>query len=96
MRNITLATGTSLLYAYNDAGRVVAVRYVDSNGVTFTLLVFSYAGQKLTGIERDRRVEGGFIIDKTVSLYSLSPTATCRAHRASSGHRRTAGRNDHR
>ena len=41
MRNITLATGTSLVYAYDDAGRVVAVRYVDSNGVTFTLLVFS-------------------------------------------------------
>jgi len=68
MRNITLATGTRLVYAYDDAGRVSGVRYVDSNGVTFTLLVFSYDGQKLTGIERDRRVEGGFIIDKTVSL----------------------------
>jgi len=68
MRNITLATGTRLVYAYDDGGRVAAVRYVDSNGVTFTLLVFSYEGQKLTGIERDRRVEGGFIIDKTVSL----------------------------
>jgi hypothetical protein len=68
MRNITLATATRLVYDYDDAGRVGAVRYVDSNGVTFTLLSFSYQGQKLTGIERDRRVEGGFIVDKTVSL----------------------------
>jgi hypothetical protein len=68
MRNITLATGTRLVYAYDDANRPVSVRYVDSNGVTFTLLIFSYEGQKLTGIERDRRVEGGFIIDKTVTL----------------------------
>ena len=68
MRNITLATGTRLVYVYDDANRVSLVRYVDSNGATFTLLVFSYDGQKLTGIERDRRVEGGFIIDKTVSL----------------------------
>ena len=68
MRNITLATGTRLVYAYDDSNRAVSVRYVDSNGVTFTLLIFSYEGQKLTGIERDRRVDGGFIIDKTVSL----------------------------
>ena len=68
MRNITLATGTRLVYAYDDASRVAGVRYVDSNGVTFTVVVFSYEGQKLAGIERDRRVEGGFIIDKTVSL----------------------------
>jgi hypothetical protein len=68
MRNITLATGTRLVYAYDDSNRPVSVRYVDSNGVTFTLLIFSYEGQKLSGIERDRRVEGGFIIDKTVSL----------------------------
>jgi hypothetical protein len=68
MRNITVATGTRLDYVYDDAGRVGAVKYVDSNGATFTVLFFSYDGQKLTGIERDRRVEGGFIIDKTVSL----------------------------
>lgn len=68
MRNITLATATRLVYAYDDVDRAVSVRYVDANGVTFTLLIFSYDGQKLTGIERDRRVDGGFIIDKTVTL----------------------------
>jgi len=83
MRNITLSTATRLVYDYDDAGRVGAVRYVDSNGVTFTLLIFSYEGQKLTGIERDRRVEGGFIIDKTVSLsgYADGNLETLTEHR---------------
>ena len=68
MRNLTLATGTRLVYVYDDAGRVAAVKYIDSNGVTFTVLFLSYDGARLTGIERDRRVDGGFIIDKTMSL----------------------------
>ena len=68
MRNITLATGTRLVYVYDDVGRVGAVKYIDSNGVIFTVLFFSYDGPRLTGIERDRRVDGGFLIDKTVAL----------------------------
>jgi hypothetical protein len=83
MRNITLATGTRLVYAYDDVGRAVSVRYVDSNGLTFTLLIFSYEGQQLTGIERDRRVDGGFIIDKTVTLsyYADGNLETLTEHR---------------
>jgi hypothetical protein len=68
MRNNVVANGDRLVYVYDDAGRVGAIRYVDSNGVTFTLLIFSYDGPRLTGLERDRRVEGGFIIDKTMSF----------------------------
>lgn len=68
MRNNTSVNHDRLVYTYDDAGRVAAVRYVDTNGVTFTLVVFTYDGQKLTGLERDRRVEGGFIIDKQMSF----------------------------
>jgi YD repeat-containing protein len=68
MRTIVLTTGTTLKYFYDDAGRVSSVRYVDPNGVVTTALFLSYDGQKLTSIERDRRVEGGFIIDKTTTL----------------------------
>lgn len=57
-----------LQYSYDDAGRVGAIRYVDSNGLVNTVLFFTYDGQLLIGIERDRRVEGGFVIDKTTSL----------------------------
>jgi hypothetical protein len=57
-----------LVYSYDDAGRVGMIRYVDSEGITFTNVFFSYEGQRLTGVARDRRVEGGFIVDKTMSF----------------------------
>ena len=68
MRNNILVNHDRLVYTYDNAGRVGAVRYVDWNGVTYTLVVFAYDGQRLTGLERDRRVDGGFIIDKEMSF----------------------------
>ena len=68
MRNNVVVNRDRLEYVYDDAGRVSAIRYVDASGVVFTTLSFSYDGQKLTEIERDRRVEGGFIIDKTMAF----------------------------
>jgi hypothetical protein len=83
MRNTTLANSTTLAYAYDDRGRVGSVKYVDSNGQVFTVLFFEYEGQKLTGVERDRRVNGGFIIDKTVTLsyYADGNLQELREHR---------------
>jgi hypothetical protein len=57
-----------IVYAYDDAGRVGGVRYVDTNGITTTVNVYTYEGDKLTGVERSRRVPGGLIIDKTMTL----------------------------
>lgn len=68
MRNNGPANHDRIVYAYDDAGRVAGVRYVDANGVTYTVVIFTYDGQKLTGLERDRRVDGGFIIDKEMSF----------------------------
>jgi hypothetical protein len=53
---------------YDDAGRVAAIKETDEGGVVFTILFFTYAGDKLVELERDRRVTGGFIIDKTMSF----------------------------
>ena len=66
MRNKT--NGDTLDYVYDDAGRVSLVKYVSSSGVVYTVVFFTYDGQKLTGVERDRRVEGGFLVDKTTKL----------------------------
>ena len=55
-------------YVYDNAGRVSLVKYTDVDGVVFTTLFFTYDGQQLTKIERDRRVTGGFIIDKTMTF----------------------------
>jgi hypothetical protein len=68
MRNITPANADRLEYVYDSSGRVSLVKYVDGTGLVFTTLFFTYDGQQLTGLERDRRVEGGFIVDKTLSL----------------------------
>ena len=57
-----------IVYAYDDAGRVGGVRYVDQNGVTTTINIYTYDGDKLTGVERSRRVPGGLIIDKTMAF----------------------------
>lgn len=68
MRNTTIANQDRLVYVYDDAGRVAAIRETDGSGVVFTALFFTYAGDKLVELERDRRVTGGFIIDKTMSF----------------------------
>ena len=70
LRNNVLVNHDRLVYVYGDATsqRVNAVRYVDPTGATFTVVIFLYDGDKLVGMERDQRVTGGFIIDKTVSL----------------------------
>ena len=68
MENNTLVNHDRLVYVYDDAGRVGAIKETDENGVVFKALFFTYTGDKLTGLERDRRVTGGFIIDKTLSF----------------------------
>jgi hypothetical protein len=70
--NNTLGNHDRLVYVYDDAGRVAAIKETDESGVVFTALFFTYAGDKLTELERDRRVTGGFVIDKTMS-FSYNP-----------------------
>jgi hypothetical protein len=67
LANNALGNHDRLVYVY-DAGRVAAIRETDANGVVFIALFFTYAGDKLIKLERDRRVTGGFIIDKTMSF----------------------------
>jgi hypothetical protein len=68
LRNNIIVNHDRLVYSYDNVGRVSMIRYVDSQGVTFTNVFFSYEGQRLAGVERDRRVDGGFIIDKTMAF----------------------------
>jgi hypothetical protein len=68
MKNNTIANHDRLVYVYDDANRVTAIKETDESGVVFTVLFFTYSGDKLVGLERDRRVTGGFILDKTQSF----------------------------
>ena len=56
-----------LQYEYDDAGRVAAVKYVNDSGV-FTVVFLTFDGPRLVKLERDRRVTGGYIIDKTMTM----------------------------
>ena len=68
MRNVGVENRDRIVYAYDAAGRVGGVRYVDANGETFTVNVYTYDGDKLTGVERSKRIGDGLVIDKTISL----------------------------
>jgi len=68
MRNTTVANHDRLQYVYDNAGRVAEVRYVDATGATYTRVHFTYAGQTLMGLERERRSTAGFVVDKALSL----------------------------
>ena len=72
-----------VVYAYDAAGRVGGVRYVDLNGVTFTVVIYTYEGDKLTGVERSQLVSGALIIDKTMTLtyYADGNLETLSEHR---------------
>jgi hypothetical protein len=68
MTNNTAANHDRLVYVYDDAGRVGAIKETDESDVVFTVLFFTYTGDKLIKLERDQRVTGGFILDKTMSF----------------------------
>ena len=68
MRSTNQFNHDRLVYGYDDAGRVASIKYTDENGIVFTILFFRYTGQQLSELERDQRVTGGFVIDKTMSF----------------------------
>lgn len=68
LQNNILVNHDRLVYSYGPDGRPVGIRYVDANGVTFTIVILDYEGEKLKEVERSRAVPGGFIIDKVTTL----------------------------
>ena len=55
-------------YVYDNDGRVALVKYVDESGSVYTTVFLTYSGGRLTELERDRKVTGGYIIDKTMTF----------------------------
>ena len=68
MRNNVIVNHDRLIYAYDESDRVGAIRFVESTGRIVGAVIFSYDGEKLTGIERVRLFDSGFITDKVMSL----------------------------
>lgn len=68
MRNNILVNHDRLVYAYDGAGRVATVTYVDDGGTEFARVHLTYSGRQLVTLERERLVQGAFVMDKTMSF----------------------------
>lgn len=68
MRNNTIANHDRLVYAYDDAGRVIEVDYLEQSGLAYTRLHYAYDGRRLIRVDRELRSTGGFVVEKTISL----------------------------
>ncbi|RNI32784.1 hypothetical protein EFY79_20020 [Hanamia caeni] len=67
MRNTILVNKDRLQYFYDDAGRVNAIRYVDTFGIVFRKISLTYNGSKLIKLDRETK-SGNFIPDKTITM----------------------------
>jgi hypothetical protein len=68
MRNNTLAGRDRVVYAYDAAGRVTTVRYVDQAARVYTTLSLGYDGQKLIRLVRARLLGDTFVTDKVTTF----------------------------
>ena len=68
LRNDTAGNMDRLQYVYDAAGRVDTVNYVDPTGTVFAKVRLTYNGDKLSKLDRERQLEAGFTIEKTLSF----------------------------
>ena len=68
MKNNILVNKDRLHYSYDNSGRVGTIRYADSTGLVYTRLNLSYDGKKLIKMDRERKSDGGFIVDRTLTM----------------------------
>lgn len=68
LANNTLGNQDRLEYSYDLAGRVAAIRYVGANGLPFAIVSLSYSGQRLASLERSRKINSAFVIEKIMSF----------------------------
>lgn len=68
LTNITLSNRDTLKYVYDDSGRVLAIQYVNGSGTVYTRIIFTFEGQQLRQLQRERKLSDGFIIDKQMTF----------------------------
>jgi hypothetical protein len=68
MKNNIIVNKDILQYFYDNAGRVIAVTYADSTAIVYARIYFTYQASRLIKLERERKLEAGFIIDKTMTM----------------------------
>jgi hypothetical protein len=68
MRNNILVNKDTLRYFYDNSGKVVAVNYIDMNGMVYIKLALTYEGKKLKTLERKRILGSDFVVNKTLTF----------------------------
>jgi len=68
MRNDILVNKDRLQYVYDATEKLKTVLYSDSAGIVYTRVNFTFDGQKLINIERERKLGTDFIVDKTMTM----------------------------
>jgi len=68
MRNNIIVNKDRLQYFYDNAGRVNTVKYADSTGLVYAIINLTYDGPKLIKFEREKKLSGDFIVDKTITM----------------------------
>lgn len=68
LRNNTAGNMDRLQYLYDAAARVATVNYVDPTGTVFARVRLTYDGEKLSRLDRERKLEAGFTVEKTLSF----------------------------
>lgn len=68
LRNNTAGNMDRLQYVYDAAGRVGTVNYLDPTGAVFARVRLTYDGDKLSRLDRERRLEAGLTLEKTLSF----------------------------
>ncbi len=66
LRNNTAGNMDRLQYLYDAARRVETVNYVEPTGTVFAKVRLTYDGDKLSKLDRERQLEAGFTIEKTI------------------------------
>jgi hypothetical protein len=68
MINNVAGNTDTLLYSYNNAGKLSEVKYIDGTGSMFGRVYFTYNGNSLVKLERERKLGNAFVIDKTMAM----------------------------
>lgn len=68
LRNNTAGNMDRLQYVYDAAGRVQTINYLAPAGTVFARVRLTYDGDKLSRLDRERNLEAGFTIEKTMSF----------------------------
>ena len=83
MRNNILVNQDTLRYVYDNTGKLGLIKFINNANVVYRLVNFFYDGKQVREVEWDQKVDGGYLIDRTLtfSYYPDGNVKTINEHR---------------